>query len=993
MSDVPTLSEFADELARWDKLRDSVVHRAHLPAAAARYAETAHPLPPQVRDVLDRLGVERLYSHQAEAVDRIRSGRDVAVVTPTASGKSLVFYLPTVEAALARTGARALYLFPYKALEQDQHQSLRLLGGQLFSGVDLSAEIYDGDTPPARRRKIKASPPDVLITNPDMLHMGILAYHADWRPFLERLRTVVVDELHVYRGIFGCHLAHVLRRLWRICGHYGAKPQVIACSATVGNPAEFAHALTGRPLDIVSDSGAPRAGRHFLFLNPEASPYTAATAVFGRSVTEGYKTIAFTKARRITELIHSWVVEAQPGLRGKVASYRAGYLPEERRRIEQRLFSGELGGVVSTSALELGIDVGGLDVCVLVGYPGSIMSAWQRIGRVGRKGRESLAVLVALPDALDQYFMKNPREFFDRPFERAVLDPDNRTIASAHLVCAGAEVPLRKTDDELYSSSRPVIEDLVRRGRLLRDAAGEALFSLRRRPQRDISLRSTGQSYTIVDGPAGRTIGSIDGVRVFHECHEGAVYLHGGSQYLVKRLDTDNRRVEAEPCDLDYYTQAIGDKETEILETWSVTGKGKRSTAGGGSAGPEVGAAEPLYRVGLGRLKVTVRISGYERRRIFGQEILSRHPLECPPIVFETVGFWLVIPEALEMQVTRADGHFMGALHASEHAMISLFPLLALCDRGDVGGISYSRNAQLGSPAIFIYDGYPGGIGLAAGVHEELDALVDRTRELLEGCPCDDGCPSCVQSPKCGSGNRPLDKEAAKLTLSVLAGTTPLEEESGLVQSGAPSDTGQVERVDSSPLIQTAASSPVAPRPRPEDGRLLFFDLETQRSAEEVGGWSNITAMGLALGVVYEPAREEYRTYLDRDVERLLVDLLAADKVVGFNIDRFDIPVLTPYTPHDLSRIRTFDMLTHIHDLLGIRISLGHLAEVNLGEGKSADGLQSLRWYREGRMDLIETYCRKDVEITARLFYLGRERGYLLFSDQERGQARVPVSW
>ena len=1030
-----------DELA--GELRhEEIAYRAYLPPQPPRFAEPSTALPAPVRSVLERMEVERLYCHQAEALDLVRRGQDVAVVTPTASGKSLVFYLPIIEAVLAEPGSRALCLFPYKALEQDQLQTLQSLGQGLFSGVHLSADIYDGDTPASRRKKIKAALPDVLITNPDMLHVGILPYHGEWREFFAHLRYVVVDELHVYRGIFGSHLAQVMRRLWRICARCGSRPRLIACSATVGNPLEFASALTGRAPAVVADSGAPRAGRHFLFINPQGSPYTAATSVVARTVEAGYKTIAFTKARKITELMHSWLLQSHPRLRGKVASYRAGYLPEERREIERRLFRGELWGVVSTSALELGIDVGELDVCVLAGYPGSVMSSWQRIGRVGRQGRESLTVLVALPDALDQYFMKRPSEFFERPFERAVLDPDNREIASAHLVCAGAEAPLNSSDAAFYPGSGPLFERLVHEGRLLRDASGENLYSLKRRPHREVSLRSAGESFAIVDAGTGRTIGSIDGVRVFHECHEGAIYLHAGVQYQILRLDIDRRRVEARPCDVDYYTQPIGDKETEILETWSLARRG-------------------CFGLGLGRLKVTVRLSGYERRRIhfqgrgdMAQHVLSRHTLVCPPIVFETVGLWLVIPDELQRRITAGEGHFMGGLHAAEHAMISMFPLLALCDRNDLGGISYSFNAQIDAPAIFIYDGYPGGIGLSAGVHAGIEELIARTGDLLDGCPCEEGCPSCIQSPKCGSGNRPLDKEAARMVLAALAGRLVLE--------GAPAGEGiapePLARIETAPggsctpaaafpgvetvtppeaaaretrlcvdapagslalepamrfgPVSSAAAfsfpssmgvirAPAAPEslpiwpalPRPEDGRLLFLDVETQRSAEEVGGWGSVPAMGLALAVVYEPSHHEFRTYREREVDRLLLDLMAADKVVGFNIDRFDIPVLSSYTPHDLHRIRTLDMLGLIRGRLGFRVGLGHIAEANLGAGKTADGLQSLRWFREGRFDLIESYCRQDVEITAKLFFLGRQRGYLLYRDGEGRLLRVPVDW
>jgi DEAD/DEAH box helicase domain-containing protein len=1005
----PDVPGFLDRIVRSEKFGADVVHVASVPASAAAFADLAEPLVPPLARALCDLGIARPYAHQAEAIDRIREGQDVLTVTPTASGKSLIYLLPTFEAALTRPGTRALYLFPYKALAQDQLQGIQELSraaaehrGLVAStrgagtlpgtgGRAVSAAIYDGDTPDSRRRAIKAEPPDILITNPDMLHLGILAHHDDWRVFFENLETVVIDELHVYKGIFGSHLHHILRRLVRITALYGRSPRFIASSATIANPGGLGSALVGRPLAVVDRSGAPRAERHLMFLNPAASPYTAATTILSWALDEGFRAIAFTKARKITELLHSWLLQAAPRYRGLVSAYRSGYLPEERRDIERRLFEGSLRGVVATSALELGVDIGGLDVCLLVGYPGSLVSTWQRIGRVGREDRPALTVLIAMPDALDQYFMANPEEIVTRAFEEVVFDAANPVIARSHLVCAGAEAPLEEPRDrELYGGEVfRIVEDLTREGALVQDAEGRRWFSLRRRPQRDFSLRSSGATYTIVDDASGRVIGTIDAVRAFHETHTGAVYLHHGQTYLVRDLLVETRRIRAVPADVEYYTEVRGEKETEILEVLA------RRSAGALDAS-------------LGRLKITERITGYEKRRLFGRDRLGFFDLDLPPLSFETVGLWITLPNALRDLILAREGHFMGGIHAAEHAMISLFPLLAICDRGDIGGISYPLHAQLDRAAIFIYDGHPGGIGLAAKGYERLEDLIARTSTLLEACPCASGCPSCVHSPKCGNGNNPLDKSAALLVCEALIGRTPLP--------GTPESPPAVLRLageppaapgrstgarDSIRLMGRGEETEPTPAPRrrgssegsPGREQTLFFDLETQRSAEEVGGWQNIGAMKLALAVTYNDVTSQFRTYHEKDVERLLLDLAMADRVIGYNIDRFDLQVLKSYTDWNLDRIRTFDMLADIYRKLGFRLKLTDLAQATLGIGKSADGLQSLQWWKEGRTELIEQYCRKDVEVTRDLFLFGCRNGYVLYRDRDDRPLRLPVDW
>ncbi len=991
------MRDFVQHLLRHPGIGPMAAHHRRVPGRAARYAEPARPLPPELRQALASRGISRLWSHQAEALDAAREGRNVLTVTPTASGKTLVFALPVLETALEDRGAKALFLYPTKALARDQVGGLRELAAATGRLRPPRLAIYDGDTPDSERRKIKADPPAVLVTNPDMLHLGILAHHAEWRPFFEALRFVVVDELHVYRGIFGAHVHHILRRLLRLCGAVGSTPRFLAASATIGNPAEFAGMLVGEPFEVVEKSGAPAAGREVLFLNPVGiSPYTVAVRVVAECAGRGLRTIAFTKARRITELLHAWIVKEAPELKRRLAPYRAGYLPEERREIESRLFKGDLLAVLATSALELGIDVGGLDVCVLVGYPGSMTSAWQRIGRVGRKDRDALVVMIALPDSLDQYVVAHPEMFFGKGFERAVLDPWNSIVAGHHLVCAAAEMPLECSEVEaLGPRAVAVAEGLEREGRLVRDGGGDRWYSFRKRPQRDVSPRSAGPPYSIVDAKTGRLLGTVDGMRVFHECHPGAIYLHAGQSFRILRLDTDGRRVEAEPARVDYFTVVLGEKETKILERIESGRLGRL----------------PL---GYGRLEVTVRIREYQKKRLFGGEPISTHPLAVPPLVYETTGFWIEIPPGAATAFAARSLHFMGGLHAAEHAMIGLFPLLAIADRGDVGGISYTGHPQTGGPAIFLYDGVPGGAGLAEQVFRDPERLISRTLDLVERCPCESGCPSCIQSPRCGNGNKPLDKRAARLVLEVMLGRDDLALDEG-ADAGAPAPEPQADAAPPpSPrrarrrhgITRAGIDTPVPDPPRDPEvvpagpprsaapgSRVLVMDLETQRSADEVGGWRNASRMGLALAVVYDVDRDKYRAYRETDVDRLLLDLAMADCVVGFNIDRFDLVVLSGYTEWDLGRIRTLDLLSEIHRRLGFRLSLGHLAEANLGESKTADGLQSLAWWKEGRVDLIEAYCRKDVEVTRRLYDLGRERGYLLYRDHAGRTVRVQVGW
>lgn len=954
-----------ESLKKDGRYRESIVHHRCLPPVEAVLETPDPPLAAPLEQALKRLGVRGLYSHQVRALDEVRRGRNVLVSTPTASGKTLIYNLPVLDARLGDSASRALYLFPLKALEQDQQRKLEELASLAGLSERVRCAIYDGDTSAHMRRKILADPPAVVLTNPDMLHMGILAFHPKWEEFFRNLRYVVVDELHTYRGIFGAHFASVLKRLRRICAHYGSNPSFIASSATVANPGEFASRLFNLPFEVVDVSGAPMAGRHFLFVNPrDIKPSSLSGRLIREFVEAGLKTITFTKSRKATELIHSSVLRSDRRLAGRISSYRSGYLPSERREIENALAEDRLDAVISTSALEMGIDIGGLDACILVGYPGTVAGTWQRGGRVGRSGRESAIVLIAQQDALDQYFMRHPEDFFQRSCERALVDPDNEFVLADHLECAAAELPLEREEPFLDTeNTAKVLEDLKVRGRLLEDMSGRLVAS-RLRPHADVNLRMTGESFSIIDtsGEHPVTVGTVGGGRALAECHPGAVYLHRARQYVVRELDLKKRNVLVGPSNDPYYTQVMQEKETEILETL------KSKPAGN-------------FLIRYGRLKVTEKITGYQKRSLPKQELLSAHPLDLPPQVFESMGFWIEVPSGIEYAVDEAGGHFMGGLHSIEHAAISLFPLFVLSDRNDIGGICFTFHPQVGGPAVFIYDGYPGGVGIALGGYNSIEALLEATSRLIGECPCESGCPSCVHSPKCGSGNKPLDKPSALLALDILLGRKPIPEvpERRKVRSEAP----EPDKTD------TATRGGLFPT----DRKIYVFDLETQRSAEEVGGWGNKRLMRVSAAVLQDLATGELLTFTEQGMESLIETLSGADLIVGFNLIDFDYQVLSAYGPLNAKSWPTFDILADIHKRLGYRISLDNLAQCTLGEGKSSDGLEAIRWFKEGKIEKIIDYCARDVLLTARLFEHGLRERRLMFDHRGAGRVRLNLDW
>jgi DEAD/DEAH box helicase domain-containing protein len=686
-----------------------------------------------------------------------------------------------------------------------------------------------------------------------------------------------------------------------------------------------------------------------------------AAQIFAQAIRQGLASICFTQARKLTELIHLWSQRLVPELRRYISSYRAGFLPEERREIEHALASGKMRGVISTSALEMGIDIGGLDVCILVGYPGTMVTTWQRAGRVGRQGRDSLIVLVAQADALDQYFIKYPDQFFGRPLETAVVDPDNPYVVKDHLPCAAQELPL--TEDDPFFDLKvyaPLVQELAQERHLLQGHGGDSWFARARFPQKEVNIRGMGESFSIFLEGRKKPLGSIDGHRALRECHPGAVYLHKARTFAVQRLDLERRNIWVEPIEPNYFTRIQTDKDTEILEV-----REKRQIA--------------QFIACTGRLKVTERLLSYEKRRLPGQELLGQVPLELPPSIFETVGMWLEIADEVKAAVYAEGRHFMGGIHALEHVLISMFPLFALADRYDIGGISHPAHPQVGRAAIFIYDGYPGGVGLAERAYEILEDLLKRTREVIDACPCEDGCPSCVHSPKCGSGNKPLDKEAAVLTAGLLLG------------------------LEAPAVVEAPPLPDLAPLPSPEPAmaaetwinarKVGFLDLETCCSAADVGGWGQCHRMGVSLAVLGESNPPRLEAYREADLERLCRRLQDLDLVVGFNLKRFDYRVLQPYTAIDLAALPTLDIMEEVQNNLGHRLSLGHLAEKTLGEQKTGDGLLALELYAAGKWEELESYCRQDVLLTQRLFAFGVEKGYLLYQHRQGALVRIPVDW
>jgi DEAD/DEAH box helicase domain-containing protein len=760
-----------------------LTHVHKLPLRKPRYGRLRHRLNPAVTSALRAAGTTRLYTHQAAAVDAALAGDNVVVATSTASGKTLCFNLPVLETLASEPLARALYLYPTKALAQDQLGKWRTLtGGEKGKIPGVQAATYDGDTPRNTRAQVRKMA-RVLLTNPDMLHTGILPNHPLWAEFFRNLRYVVIDEAHSYRGVFGSQVACVLRRLRRICNAYhrpGTPPlQFIATSATIANPAQHFELLTGLPATVISNDGSPHGPRFFALWNPpfldqafsaRRSANREATDLFTALIRSGIRTIVFARARVVAELLLRYARDQlkrnAPELVSRIAAYRAGYLPAERRRIEKALFGGKLIGVTATSALELGIDVGGLDAALIVGYPGTVASTWQQAGRAGRGKDPALAVLIGTSNPLDQYYMRHGAELFGKPHENALLDPGNVHILKRHLLCAAHEIPLRVPDleESQLASSQQDDEALFGPGfvdamisleqrDLLRYTGDRWTYTRGDYPAQDVSLRDAdGDRFAVLNAAdTFRTLEEISSTSAPMRVHPGAIYLHQAESHLVTEYDHALRHAVVKPVNVNYYTQPREVSEVRIIRSLRHREFGGRRSA--------------TIQTFLGQIRLRSQVTGYRRLQQFSEAVLGEVPLNMPVSEFDTVALWWDLPQSFAKALTGRGLDFLGGIHAVEHAAIGILPLFAMCDRWDIGGLSTPRHPDTDAAQIFIYDGFSGGIGIAEKGFELLPELWGAALDVLQGCPCTDGCPSCVQSPKCGSFNTPLDKEAAILLL------------------------------------------------------------------------------------------------------------------------------------------------------------------------------------------------------------------------------------
>ncbi len=727
---------------------------------------------------LRKRGVDQAFAHQADAIEAARAGRDVVLATPTASGKSLAYTVPAIERAQDHLGT-TLYVGPQVALINDQAETLSAIAGDLGFGSRVTVDRYTGQLSRTAKEAVRDRQPTVLLVTPDMLHYGILPHaHRLWDWFVERLETVVVDEVHEYRGVFGSHVSLVLRRLNRLCERFGSDPNYVCCSATIGNPVEHAATVTGRDVGdytLVDRDDSATGPTHWLLWNPpeygdgdgwgsgrRRSAHVETHRLFVDLVERGFQTAAFTDSRQTAERYADKSAtelreRGEADLSRSVAAYQAALTDDRREDIEAGLHDGSVRGVWCTSALELGVDVGGLDVVLLDGYPGTRMQTFQRAGRAGRGTDPSLVVLVAGEDQLDQYVARNPDALFDEPPERAVTNPANGTILPPHVCSAARETWLRPADDRHFGETFPdVVADLQAAGDLERRTTEDGLrwlYAGEGSPQHELSLRTVGDREITLRTHEGDRIGSLPFGDALRDAHPGAIYHHQGRTYEVSDLDLEHDVAELDRTWADYFTRVRHDKqitvEADRLET--------------------VSAAREDVTVRLADVTMRKQITGYERRDSRSGEVLGERALDLPETTLETTALYYVLPSGLTATLQQ-QGDFPGGIHAAEHAMISMFPFSFLCDRRDIGGLSTPVHPHTDRSTVFIYDGYPGGVGLARSGYERFDDLARTTHDMLAACDCADGCPACVQSPHCGNGNDPLDKAVAADLLAELAG-------------------------------------------------------------------------------------------------------------------------------------------------------------------------------------------------------------------------------
>jgi DEAD/DEAH box helicase domain-containing protein len=753
--------EILEEMVQEQGDANRMTHVEVIPARQATYTDLPEGLHQELAEALRGMGVNRLYPHQAQALDLVANGNHVIICTGTASGKSLCYHLPVYQELLENPSSRAMYIFPTKALAQDQLRSLKALHNR-----KVKSATYDGDTQADLRSWIRREA-QVVLTNPDMLHYGILPNHRLWGRYFSHLRYVVLDEAHVARGVFGSHVAQVMRRLRRICALYGAKPQFLFTSATIANPSQHASRLAGLEVKAVEDDYSPRGRKVFALWNPpdilsmeggeiHRSCNLETATLLTRLMRRGVRTIAFSRSRKAVELIYGYVNRmlnsSERDLAERLASYRGGYLPQQRREIESRLFNGELLAVATTNALELGVDIGELEACLMNGYPGTIASTWQQAGRAGRRQDESLAILIAADDPLDQYLMRHPEFVFGSPCEEAVIDLENPRILSAHLACAAHEKPIDEKDEAYFGSAMWEALQALKADEVLGRKGKLWYYSKLAAPAQEINLRSaSGSLISIVESDSGSLLGTVEEASSYFHVHPGAVYLHQGDSYLVEKLDLDRMVALVRDEELDYYTNPMDNIDITVLEE-----EREKTPTGAGCS------------LHFGEVEVSTKVYAYQKRRLLTHEILETLGLDLPTQVLATRALWYRLPPARLASLGFDEYTLAGGLHALEHAGIAMLPLFAMCDRWDIGGMSTAFHPDTGAATIFIYDAYPGGVGIAARGFELASVHLKATREMVQSCRCTEGCPSCIQSPKCGNGNEPLNKAAAITLLRLL---------------------------------------------------------------------------------------------------------------------------------------------------------------------------------------------------------------------------------
>ncbi|MBD3183149.1 DEAD/DEAH box helicase [Candidatus Poribacteria bacterium] len=769
---------FLAEIQKESNYSGQIVHLEEIPGKQAEYGQLNEPLNPQIMTLLSDQGIESLYTHQVDAVNAVRAGRNIVVVTGTASGKTLCYNIPVLEAALDDPEMTALYLFPTKALAHDQLRKLLDYREQCPQLPVISP--YDGDLSRASRKKVQQQA-NIILTNPDMIHINLLPSHPRWHGFLQNLKFIVIDELHMYRGIFGSHCANLFRRLERICQHYECNPQFICCSATIGNPLEHAEKLTGKEMTLIDNDGSPRAPKKFIFWNPAVddplvlrrkSGNVEAVELMAKLILKGIRTITFTKNWSATELVLRYCREklskVSPELAEKVNSYRGGYLPEERREIEARLFSGELLGVVSTTALELGIDIGGLDACIIIGYPGTISATWQQAGRAGRGDEESLTVMVGYDTQINQYIMNHPDYFFGKPHEVALIVPNNQYILGGQLACACHELPLTNEEAlEFGEDSLPILS-IMKEEDMVHYSNGAWYYTGQHNPAYRVSLRNiTSHNYTIIDtSDNDKVIGTIDQISAYPIAHPEAIYFHNGESYFVEDLDLEQHVVRVRKVDVDYYTSPLGGRGVTYVDTV----EDEKDLPG-------------LGRVYFGEVTAHFNTGAYNKIKLWTREVFAENPVNLPPQILETMSYWIVPSEETIRRMVAAGRIIDDGIYGLGQALMVITALFAHCYPLDV---RYSSGDECATPwipdyTIFIFDNYQGGLGFTERAYVTIVDLLQTTLSMIEECECEDGCPSCVgfylrphirHDPENWEGRVP-DKEGAIMLLHDFLGLEP----------------------------------------------------------------------------------------------------------------------------------------------------------------------------------------------------------------------------